>query len=155
MTETTPEATIATPAMKARPGRARLLILAGAVVAVVVAVVAVVSLTGGDSKIAVKGGVLLTTESINSSQGRCAGSGGYEDMDAGTSVTIFDASGTTIATSTLDKGTPTDAVGSSCLFTFEAQVPSGDFYAIEVSHRGKVTFTKAEMHDGPVLTLGK
>ena len=46
---------------------------------------------------------------------------------------------------------------SECILDFEVtDVPVGhDFYSVEVSHRGKVTFPAEKIRGGPVaLTLG-
>jgi hypothetical protein len=107
----------------------------------------------GATKFAVKGGVLLTSTSIAFANGNCYGTGGYDDMSADAQVTIYDGSGKTIAVTQLDAGTDTGGT-TSCLFDFEVKVPHSTYYAIEVSHRGKVTFTEAEMRNRPALTLG-
>lgn len=84
----------------------------------------------------------------------CAGSGGYSDLAEGAGVTVTDGSGNTIATGHLEAGIfirGTDA----CIFGFQVTVPDDkDFYGIEVTHRGTVEFSKADMKDGPGLTIG-
>jgi hypothetical protein len=44
----------------------------------------------------------------------------------------------------------------NCVYTFAVEgLPSSDFYKVEVSHRGQVTYTKEQVTSGPVeLSLG-
>ncbi|GLZ37749.1 hypothetical protein [Actinokineospora sp. NBRC 105648] len=83
----------------------------------------------------------------------CAGTGGYSDIASGTSVTVYDGSGTVLGVDYL--GTPL-AVGSICTFQFGVAVTAGhDYYQVEVSHRGKITVTEADAKAGKVsATLG-
>lgn len=85
--------------------------------------------------------------------GKCAGANGYDDLTEGASVVISDSSGKTIAVGSVDGSA---ASGSVCMFGFDvAKVPSGEkFYGLEVSHRGVVQFTEAEVKAGPILSIG-
>jgi hypothetical protein len=85
----------------------------------------------------------------------CSGSGGYSDIDTGSSVTVYDGSGAVVATGILGSGRATSS--STCEFAVTVpDVPAGsDFYQVEVSHRGKVTFEGRRLQtDGFSLTLG-
>ncbi|WP_345383275.1 hypothetical protein [Pseudonocardia yuanmonensis] len=83
----------------------------------------------------------------------CSGSGGYSDVHAGTGVTISNATGAVIATGSLSAGR---ASSTTCDFTFTVpDVPAGeDFYQVEVSHRGTLTYTADELRSGLGLSLG-
>lgn len=90
----------------------------------------------------------------------CQGTGGFDDIRAGTSVVIHDSAGKTVATGQLDEGVGSDLATSqialTCRFPFTVQdVPHQKFYGVEVSHRGIVQFTAAQVGDGPIaLSLG-
>jgi hypothetical protein len=77
----------------------------------------------------------------------CHGYRGYNDIDQGSSVTVYDAKGTVIATGALGQGVPT---GASCRFPINVEnVPDGStFYQVEVSHRGKITVQAADAQAG-------
>ncbi|GAA2454117.1 hypothetical protein [Streptomyces macrosporus] len=77
----------------------------------------------------------------------CSGDNGYEDLDAGTEVTVTDASGTVVAAGSLEPGEVADY---TCVFTFTVDdIPAGSkLYRVEVSHRGALTHTEAELREG-------
>ena len=87
----------------------------------------------------------------------CAGTGGYSDIRPGAQVTVRGGSGSTLAISRLgeSKGALSPA---TCSFEFSVtEVPREDFYRIEVSHRGEIEFSFAEMESKNwmvELTLG-
>jgi hypothetical protein len=85
----------------------------------------------------------------------CSGENGYDDIADGTEVQIANQAGTILATGVLRGGTGNL---DSCDFTFSVPgVPTASFYQIEVSHRGNVTFSKAQLernHWEADLTLG-
>ncbi|OOL32902.1 hypothetical protein GQ85_04510 [Rhodococcus rhodochrous] len=83
----------------------------------------------------------------------CEGKGGYSDMSPAAAVTVSDQSGTLLAKGRLDGSID---MGDSCIFTFTvADVPRGaDFYEVEISHRGGISFTESEAEDGVSLSLG-
>lgn len=87
----------------------------------------------------------------------CQGSGGFSDIAQGTAVTVSDSTGATIALGRLDHGRNDGSLGRAmCSFTFTvAGVPAGKgFYGVEVSHRGRVQYTEAELSRPLKLTLG-
>lgn len=82
----------------------------------------------------------------------CTGTGGYDDIHAGTQVVATDQSGTVIATGALLTGEPSDG---ACRFRFTVTVPAGrKFYGISVSHRGTIQYTENELRHGVGLCLG-
>jgi hypothetical protein len=130
-----PEGT-ATPA----PGKPRNMIpwlAAGAVV--VAAVVAAVLLVGGGQTIT--GEFALFDSELGSD---CQGSGGYSDIGPGASVTVRNEKGETIGTSNLGSGEHISGFGCTYDFTVDG-VPNAKFYRIEVSHRGEVEYSRAEI----------
>jgi hypothetical protein len=69
--------------------------------------------------------------------------GGYDDISAGTQVTVTDEGGTLIGTGQLTGG---KLSMSGCRFTYRiTTVPEARFYKIEVSHRGGLTYSFDEM----------
>lgn len=90
----------------------------------------------------------------------CRGTDGFEDIREGASVVVRDSAGKVIATDQLTAGSGQDLATSqialSCRLDFTVRdVPRRKFYTIEVSHRGSVTFTAAQVDSGDVqLSLG-
>jgi hypothetical protein len=69
-------------------------------------------------------------------------------------VTVTDSAGKTVALGSLQDG---KAAGiDSCAFFFTVKdVPDGiKFYGVEITHRGIVQYSSAQMKAGPVLSLG-
>jgi hypothetical protein len=83
----------------------------------------------------------------------CAGIRGYGDIGPGSAVTITDESGTLLA-----KGAIENSRGdkTSCMLTFKVfDVPPGaKFYKLEISHRGDMSYTEAEVKQGVEVSLG-
>jgi hypothetical protein len=74
----------------------------------------------------------------------CQGSGGYADIQTGASIVIKDEGGKILATGTLGDGLALDQF--NCSFTFQVtSVPDAKFYQVEVSHRGAITYSRADM----------
>jgi hypothetical protein len=84
----------------------------------------------------------------------CGSSTGYDDIVTGAPVTVYNAKNEVIALGEL-AGDPRTNGTDRCEWTFTvADVPEGErFYSVEVSHRGKVTFSADELQSGP-LSLG-
>ncbi|MCP2327604.1 hypothetical protein HDA40_006111 [Hamadaea flava] len=84
----------------------------------------------------------------------CWGRGGYDDIREGTQVVVTDADGKTVAVGQLGKGEP-KAESTRCEFVFLiAAVPEGSqFYAVEVAHRGKVQYPRAELNSAITLSF--
>jgi hypothetical protein len=70
------------------------------------------------------------------------GWGGFADIP-GASVTVKDGTGTIIGVSKLEL--PIEDGYSYCLFPFSVTVSDSEFYSIEVSNRGEVTYSRAEL----------
>lgn len=81
----------------------------------------------------------------------CHGYQGYDDIDEGTSVTVYDATGKIVGAGVLSQGTKTTLGG--CEFTFSVpDVPVGQgFYQVEVASRGKVTTDEEKAKSGQVF----
>lgn len=84
----------------------------------------------------------------------CEGTGGYSDLAPGASVTIHDASGKVIATGTLGKGVGASGIG--CILQWRiSNVPKSNFYGVEISHRGTVTFSSKRVKQGFDTSIGQ
>jgi hypothetical protein len=69
----------------------------------------------------------------------CSGTSGYDDLEEGAQVVVTDEANKVIGNSSLQEGNPS---GDDCIFRFVVPlVPRAKFYGIEVSHRGKVTYS--------------
>lgn len=86
----------------------------------------------------------------------CEGDGGFADIHVGTQVVVT-AGGETVGLGELIGGTGAK-VGSHvvCRWAFFiAAVTAGKrFYAVEISHRGQVQYSEADVQQDLVLTLG-
>lgn len=98
--------------------------------------------------------VTVDSSDLVSEGDTCAGAGGYSDLTEGADIVIRDSDGKKIAIGELGAGSIPDE-GAGCDFKFKVDdVPdAGGIYSIEVSHRGEVSFKKADA-DGLVLTVG-
>jgi hypothetical protein len=77
-----------------------------------------------------------------------------DDMGDGTTVIVYDSTGQSVAVGALGRGNLT---GLACSFPFDVEnVPAGSgSYSVEVSHRGKLTFSAGQAQSGPIaMTLG-
>lgn len=85
---------------------------------------------------------------------------GYDDLTAGTEVTITDASGSTLALGALDAGKyepgESDPGAGTCVYTFTVDnTPEGEgSYSVRIGDRLGPKFTMAQMQEGPSLTIG-
>jgi len=91
--------------------------------------------------------VLLDTDptysSIKTVGSGCEGTGGYSDLSPGAQVTLRDGDGKTLGSTALSEGSGSS---TSCTFTFSIpNIPEVPFYAVEISHRGQVTNSLADM----------
>lgn len=74
----------------------------------------------------------------------CFGSGGYSDISSGAQVRVTDQEGKTLAVSELGSGR--SKTGFDCTFSFTIDdVPKAEFYEVEVTHRGKLSYSHEEM----------
>ncbi|MBV9831075.1 MAG: DUF2510 domain-containing protein [Marmoricola sp.] len=102
----------------------------------------------------VKGTLTLNDASgfTDDGAGNCQGKDGYSDISTGAQVSIKDSAGKVVAVGSLGESITADG---SCSFDFRVDnVPGGNkIYAVEVTHRGDVNFSRDEA--GAVsLTLG-
>jgi len=119
------------------------------------------TLTGcGGSDLSMTGSLVLsgwgnTSFSERGMGNPCTGTEGYADIGEGSPVTVYNAAAQIVAIGALGKGGTLDAAGWSCLFPFEvAGIPSDSkFYQVEVSHRGKITFSRGDVEQGKVVSL--
>ncbi|ONH54597.1 hypothetical protein CcI49_29980 [Frankia sp. CcI49] len=75
----------------------------------------------------------------------CDGSGGYSDIHRGAQATLTDAEGTIVSTTRIGNGTHGGSAHCTFPFTFlPIEVESG-FYSVEISRRGKITKSVAEL----------
>ncbi|MFF2518983.1 hypothetical protein [Streptomyces sp. NPDC058086] len=89
----------------------------------------------------------LTDGATDDGLGGCEGTGGYDDIAEGTSVTVYDAAGAVIATGSL--GTSSYDAPTCTFDVFIDGVPGGeDFYKVEVSHRGTVQLNADQAKNG-------
>ncbi|MEU2409123.1 hypothetical protein ABZ609_33135 [Streptomyces rubiginosohelvolus] len=102
-----------------------------------------------DGTFTLEGEFTLTEEAVSDGIGGCEGSGGYSDIQLGTSVTVYDAAGTVIATSALILSEFDEAAGSCTYDVSVEDVPADeDFYQLEISHRGKLHLPAEEAKSG-------
>jgi hypothetical protein len=99
---------------------------------------------------AVTGTLVLTDTSIYSSGitaggGACEGSGGYSDLSAGVSVILKDENDKTIAATSLGEGVGATSLICTFYFTLSDVPDTATFYNIQISHRGTVSFSHADM----------
>ena len=97
--------------------------------------------------------------------GACVTDDGYSDISDGAQVTVEDSTGKAIALGTLQAGhvselfgpgTAVEGMAYRCVFGFTVNdVPAEEkIYSVEVSHRGKVNFTREKLNGPIALTLG-
>jgi len=115
-----------------------------------------ISITGS---ITVPGG--LTEGGLEGGAGQvCVMDGGYSDVREGAQVVVSDDKSTTIAIGRLGGGRlvlpdPDYWSTRKCVFPFTVSAPAGHpFYGVEVSHRGRLQYTAAQLAVPLALTLG-
>lgn len=122
----------------------------------------VATTSSAPATITVKGMLVLDSGDFTWNPGEgCWGIRGYEDLTADAGVTVTDAAGAVVALGRIDSTIPITSddditIAERCELHFTAaDVPSGKgFYGVEVTHRGAVKFTEADLTAGPVeLTL--
>lgn len=135
-----------------------LLVAAGAVGALLLtsdkSPVDVVKAVAGPKSFRVTGTLTLQDSDGYTGTSTCAGKRGYDDIGQGAQVTVSDAAGATVAIGRLGPG---EKQSFGCVFNFSVpDVPAGkSFYGIEVSHRGVLKYTEAEISTANLaLTLG-
>ncbi|MFD6274809.1 hypothetical protein ACFWFI_04405 [Streptomyces sp. NPDC060209] len=105
--------------------------------------------TTPDGTFTLEGEFTLTEAAISDGIGGCEGADGYDDIELGTSVTVYDAAGAVIATSFLALSEFDEAAGSCTYDVSVEDVPADeDFYQVEISHRGKIQLSAEEAKSG-------
>lgn len=137
------------------PGRRTMLVGGGVLVLLTGVIVTLVMTLGASSKVTLRGHMeIVGSENISTYGGECSGSDGYDDLSGGASITVTDPTGKVVATGSIGTGQPAGD-GYLCDFPFEIpDVPSARFYGIEISHRGVVTFSKAQATKDAELSIG-
>jgi hypothetical protein len=146
----------------APPGKLRWVVGCVAAVVALVAVASVLMPKGIEGRavmpdtITVAGIVTLTDNEGfvgHSSGGTCAGTGGYDDLALGTSVTVYDGGSAIIGGGYVNAATYN---GNACVLAFEIpEIPAGKgFYQVEISHRGKISEDEKNVELGTLYFSG-
>ncbi len=101
----------------------------------------------------VTGTVILSNGEFINTGGACYGMGDFQDIRPGAKVVVTDAAQRTVATGAIETAQETVA---ECHLTFRVEdVPRGDaFYGVEVTHRGRLQYTAADLEQHLMLSLG-
>lgn len=112
----------------------------------------------------VNGDLTLTSvDALDGDDTSCKGAAGFDDIVGGAQIVVTDGAGQTLGLAKLSDGRTMGAVSSilerptECSFAFHVvDVAKGKtFYKVEVSHRGQLQYTEAQIaHGGIHLTLG-
>lgn len=88
----------------------------------------------------------------NATGSACFGESGYDDIRAGTQVTVT-ADEKVVAVGALGLG---EYDGRVCVFPLSVEsIPRGhDFYSVEVAHRGAINYPAAQLAEPITVTLG-
>lgn len=142
---------------RAKPrGRGWIYVLVGAATAVAVAVGALLAVGGdasGGDRLTVSGSLELVD--FDTHYSGCVGQGGYADIKQGSQVVVTDGSGKTVGLGALTSGSPT-GTREMCRYYFKVEGVPGDldYYGIEVAHRGRVQYSKADIAREVRISLG-
>jgi hypothetical protein len=104
----------------------------------------------------VSGTVTLTSSrGVEAYSDTCRGTNGYDDIQEGAGVVVYNADGKKIGLGRLDAGEPGAYANVQCSFDFTvSDVPeSGSIYSVEVASRGEVSFDR-DQADDVELSLG-
>lgn len=136
-----------TPPRRGRSPKVLLAAIAGlAVVGIVIAAVTATGGSDGPTRTTVSGELTLT-DSATAYSG-CEGTGGYDDIEQGATVVLTNQDNKILGSTALSAG-EADTADGTCTYTFSIDdVPMNDAqYAVEVTHRGKVINSRADMVD--------
>jgi hypothetical protein len=121
------------------------LIIGGLVLLVIIAGAVLFSInSGGPAKATVTGSFVLTDS--DTARARCVGQGGYADISPGVAVILTNEDGKILGSTILGEGKADTSTGT-CTYSFSIRgvSESSAQYAVEVSHRGKVVNSRADM----------
>ncbi len=95
----------------------------------------------------------MQVDSGTSFSGYCSSADGYDDVQEGTAVVVYNPAGTKVAIGQLGPGKPHGR--STCQYRFTvADVPDQwSVYSIEVGHRGQVNYSRHDLDQPVSLTL--
>ncbi len=82
--------------------------------------------------------------------GYCSGTRVFDDISTGTSLTILDGSGTTLATTQLrlaEGFADSDPASNVCEFTFSVDLPEANFYTVRIGRRVGPTYSLQDLRD--------
>lgn len=107
--------------------------------------------------IAVDGSVLVKGDRpqvLTEDELTCTTGAGYDDIRQGAQVVVSDAAGKTIALGQLGGGSWKRDVGCVFLFTVPDVPMAGEFFGLEVSHRGRVQYSAGQLAEPLDLVIG-
>jgi hypothetical protein len=88
----------------------------------------------------------LTLKAGDSRTPTCEGTGGYSDIHPGTQLTVKDEAGVIVGSGTLGAATSPADTRYPCEYPFTiSEVGAAKFYSVEVSKRGALTYSAADM----------
>jgi hypothetical protein len=90
-------------------------------------------------------GSIELVDTDQSYDGTCYGFGGYKDLNEGANVVVSDGNGKVLASGTLGGGTASSTYRCNFPITLGSKLPKADFYKVQVSHRGELTYSYDEM----------
>lgn len=96
------------------------------------------------------GSITLIDSELGGSTENCYGTGGYDDIREAMTVTVRDGAGEILAVGDADAGKAPEGEDYfvQCVFSFQVdEVPSSDFYSVEVGRRGELNYSLEEMEE--------
>lgn len=136
------------------PRRSRRGVIIGLAAAIVLVAAGTATYFVAFSAVTIKGTVIVGSTGAGYGPGpsECHGAGAYADVTAGATVEITDGAGKTIALGKLGPGKTVNV--SQCQFAFAVDAPRSDIYGIQVSRRGVLKYTRAEVQNGVQIGIG-
>lgn len=112
-----------------------------------------IAIASSNSTITVHGSLTLGPGTyVPDGYGSCTPGDGYNDISAGTAVTIGDQTGATIAVGQLQPGRADGDGQQGCVFNFDIQAPGGrKLYTVTVSHRGTQVFQPDQIQNADLV----
>ncbi|WP_040899340.1 PASTA domain-containing protein [Xenococcus sp. PCC 7305] len=99
----------------------------------------------------INGSIRLIDSKLGGYDDTCYGTGGYNDIDSGMSITVKDDRGTIIATGQTGSGSHPESSSYSsmiCVFKFDIiQVPKRNFYTIDFGRRGQLNYSFEKLEE--------
>ena len=82
------------------------------------------------------------SSSVETNGSTCYTTGGYSDVNSGTTVTVKNGDGKLLGVTDLSSGVT--AGSYSCKFSFKMEVPNSEFYVFDIGNRDEVRHSKDE-----------